>query len=80
MLYREEYYDEDTDRKGIADILIRKHRNGPTGVVELIFKAEQTRFYDIDRTHQGLGVNNYQTPTNSPVQMPHMAPNPTPPF
>lgn len=70
MLYREEYYDPDTDRKGLADILIRKHRNGPVGGVELIFKSEQTRFYDIDRVHQGLDVNNYQTPTNSPVEVP----------
>jgi replicative DNA helicase len=29
MLYREEYYDEFTDRKGVTDILIRKNRNGP---------------------------------------------------
>ncbi len=80
MLYREDYYDPDTDRKGIADVLIRKHRNGPVGGVELIFKAEQTRFYDVDRVHQSLGVNDYQTPNNSPVQMPANAPShqPTP--
>jgi len=70
MLYREDYYDPDTDRKGLADILIRKHRNGPTGRVELIFKSEQTRFYDIDRVHKGLGVK-YKTPTNSPVEIPN---------
>jgi len=49
FLYREEYYDKDTSRKGITDILIRKHRNGPIGEVELHFKAEQARFYDLDR-------------------------------
>lgn len=69
MIYREDYYDPDTDRKGIADILIRKHRNGPVGRVELIFKSEQTRFYDIDRVHRSLKTD-YETPTNSPVQMP----------
>jgi hypothetical protein len=69
MIYREDYYDPDTDRKGIADILIRKHRNGPVGRVELIFKSEQTRFYDIDRVHRSLKVD-YDTPSNSPVQMP----------
>lgn len=69
MLYREEYYDPDTDRKGLADLLIRKHRNGPTGRVELIFKAEQTRFYDIDRVHQGMGTK-YQMPQNAPVEAP----------
>lgn len=51
MLYREEYYNEDTDRQNIADVFIRKHRNGPTGRVELLFKKEQMRFYDIDKQH-----------------------------
>ena len=69
MIYREDYYDPDTDRKGLADIIIRKHRNGPVGRVELIFKSEQTRFYDIDRTHRGLNMD-YETPTNSPVKVP----------
>ncbi len=49
FMYREDYYDKDTERKGITDILIRKHRNGPIGEVELMFKAEHARFYDIDR-------------------------------
>jgi replicative DNA helicase len=51
MMYREDYYEEDSDRPGITDIYIRKHRNGPTGRVELLFKKEQMRFYDIDKTH-----------------------------
>jgi replicative DNA helicase len=51
MMYRDDYYNEDTDRQGICDIFIRKHRNGPTGRVELLFKKEQMRFYDIDRAH-----------------------------
>jgi len=38
MLYRDEYYDPDTDRKGTADILIRKNRNGVTGEIPLHFK------------------------------------------
>ncbi len=49
MLYREDYYEEDSDRKGITDIFIRKHRNGPTGHIELMFEREKMRFYDIDR-------------------------------
>ncbi|MEK7202426.1 MAG: replicative DNA helicase [Patescibacteria group bacterium] len=49
FMYREDYYDKDTERKGVTDILIRKHRNGPIGEVELHFKAEHARFYDIDR-------------------------------
>ncbi len=51
MMYREDYYEEDTDRRGVTDIFIRKHRNGPTGRVEMMFKAEQMRFYDIDHGH-----------------------------
>lgn len=51
MMYREDYYEEDSDRQGITDMYIRKHRNGPVGRVELLFKKEQMRFYDIDKTH-----------------------------
>lgn len=49
MLYREDYYEEDTDKKGITDVYIRKHRNGPIGHVELAFKKEQMRFVDIEK-------------------------------
>jgi replicative DNA helicase len=55
MMYRDDYYNEDSDRQGIADIFIRKHRNGPTGRVELMFKKEQMRFYDIDKQHSSGG-------------------------
>jgi replicative DNA helicase len=51
MMYREDYYEEDSSRPGMTDIYIRKHRNGPTGRVELLFKKEQTRFYDVDHAH-----------------------------
>ncbi|MBI1813183.1 replicative DNA helicase [Candidatus Peregrinibacteria bacterium] len=54
MMYREDYYDEDSDRPGMADIYIRKHRNGPTGRIELHFKREQMRFYDVDKQHSGM--------------------------
>jgi replicative DNA helicase len=50
MMYREDYYEEDSDRPGVTDIYIRKHRNGPTGRVELMFKREQMRFYDMDKS------------------------------
>lgn len=49
FIYREDYYDKDTTRKGITDILIRKHRNGPVGEIELFFQPEQTRFRDLDK-------------------------------
>ena len=49
MMYREDYYEEDTERVGITDLFIRKHRNGPTGRIELAFKKEQMNFITIDR-------------------------------
>lgn len=52
MMYREEYYEEDSDRPGVTDIYIRKHRNGPTGRIEMAFKKEQMRFLSIDKGHR----------------------------
>ena len=49
MMYREDYYEEDTEKKGVTDIYIRKHRNGPTGHIELMFKKEQMKFLDIEK-------------------------------
>lgn len=51
MLYREDYYEEDSSRPGMVDVYIRKHRNGPVGRVEMMFKKEQMRFYDVDKAH-----------------------------
>jgi replicative DNA helicase len=58
MMYREDYYEEDSDRPGHTDMYIRKHRNGPTGRIELMFKKEQMRFYDIDTQHKRSGMDN----------------------
>jgi replicative DNA helicase len=44
FIYRDEYYDEDSEREGIADLLIAKHRNGGLGTVELTFQKEYPRF------------------------------------
>jgi len=49
MMYREDYYEEDTDRAGLTDIFVRKHRHGNIGRAELMFRKEQMRFFDIDR-------------------------------
>ncbi|MEK9159750.1 MAG: replicative DNA helicase [Patescibacteria group bacterium] len=51
MMYREDYYEEDTDRQGMTDIYVRKHRHGMVGRAELLFKKEQMRFFDVDRKH-----------------------------
>jgi len=44
MMYREEYYKPDTQDKGVAEVIIGKHRNGPTGTVKLTFLGEYTKF------------------------------------
>jgi replicative DNA helicase len=51
FLYREEVYDEDTERKNIMDVLVRKHRNGPIGQAELFFKKETQRLSSVDKKH-----------------------------
>ena len=47
FLYRDDYYDEQSDAAGIADLIIRKQRNGPTGTVQLNFYKEQMRFENL---------------------------------
>lgn len=49
MLYREEYYKPDTADKGIAEVIIGKQRNGPTGEVRLSFRGEFCRFDNLSR-------------------------------
>ncbi len=53
MLHREDYYDPDTDKKGLTDICIRKNRNGPVGEVELMFHREIMRFVETGKTGYG---------------------------
>ncbi len=52
FIYRDDYYEKDSERKNIADILIRKHRNGPVGQVELFFKPEQMLFTNLDKKRE----------------------------
>jgi replicative DNA helicase len=49
MLYRDEYYNSDTAERGIAEVIIAKHRNGPTGVVRLLFDPQFTKFKNLAR-------------------------------
>jgi replicative DNA helicase len=52
FLYRDEYYNgAKSEKPGIAEVIIAKHRNGPIGTVELGFRKELTRFENIDRHH-----------------------------
>jgi replicative DNA helicase len=55
FIYREEYYNPETERKKITDILVKKHRNGPTDSIELYFDNEKQRFRSLDTKHTGSG-------------------------
>jgi replicative DNA helicase len=50
MLYRDEYYNPDTPDRGVAEVIVTKHRNGPTGTVKLLFQAGQTRFVNMQQS------------------------------
>lgn len=51
FIYREAYYNPETERENITDLIISKHRNGPTGKVELYFHPERLRFMSLDKKH-----------------------------
>src|SRR5688572_13013321 len=52
FIYREEYYNPETENKNVATILIKKHRNGPTDNVDLYFERDKQRFSSLDRKHK----------------------------
>jgi replicative DNA helicase len=56
FIYREEVYNPETERQNITDILIRKHRNGPIGKVELYFDKAKQRLRTLDKKHSGASV------------------------
>ena len=49
FIYRDDYYNEDSEKKGIAEIIIAKQRNGPIGTVELSWQPSLTRFANLAR-------------------------------
>ncbi len=53
FIYREAYYNPETERENITDLIIAKHRNGPTGRIELYFHPERLRFMSLDKRHDG---------------------------
>ncbi len=53
FLYRDDYYNEDSEEKGIAEVIIAKQRHGSTGTVKLRWIAEQTRFTDLEINYNG---------------------------
>lgn len=49
FIYRDDYYNRDTERKGVSEIIIAKQRNGPIGTVELAWLPEYTKFANLER-------------------------------
>jgi replicative DNA helicase len=49
FLYRDEYYNPESDDKGIAEVIVGKHRNGPTGKVQLAWMEQYTKFASLAR-------------------------------
>jgi replicative DNA helicase len=47
MIYRDEYYNPDTADRGITEVIVTKHRNGPVGTVKLLFEPQFTRFRNL---------------------------------
>ncbi len=56
FIYRDELYNENTERKNIADVIIAKHRNGPTGVVSLYFKKELAQFREAELRNKEIDI------------------------
>ncbi|MBE2235756.1 MAG: replicative DNA helicase, partial [Anaerolinea sp.] len=54
FIYREEMYNEETEKQNIADVIVAKHRNGPTGSVSLFFRKELTQFRDLEMRREEL--------------------------
>jgi replicative DNA helicase len=51
FIYRDDVYNPDSPEKGIAEIIVAKHRNGPTGTIKLKWIPEYTKFWELDLRH-----------------------------
>ncbi len=60
FIHREDKMNKESDRPNIAEILIEKHRNGPTGKVELYFDEKRTSFMPMDKTGYGEFANEFE--------------------
>jgi len=52
FIYREDYYNPETERQNLTDLIIAKHRRGPTGKIELFFDKARVRFMSLDKKHE----------------------------
>jgi len=55
FVYRDKVYNPETEKENIADLIVAKHRNGPTGQISLFFNETQTRFVDLAPSGMGAG-------------------------
>jgi replicative DNA helicase len=51
FLYRDEYYDKESEDKGVAECIISKQRNGPVGTVKMAWLGQFSRFGNLDVVH-----------------------------
>jgi replicative DNA helicase len=65
FVYREDYYDEQSERIGEADIIIAKHRNGPTGKKTLTFLSKYPRFANVYLERSGDPAASHKGPATS---------------
>jgi replicative DNA helicase len=59
FLYRDDYYNPETEKKNIIEIIISKQRNGPTGTVELVFLKNFNKFVSVDHSMQDSAVGQF---------------------
>lgn len=48
FIYRDEYYNPDSEKKGVAEVIVAKQRSGPTGPVELAWLSQYTKFGNLE--------------------------------
>jgi replicative DNA helicase len=68
FLYRDDYYDKESDKKNIIEIIISKQRNGPVGTVELVFMKQFNKFVNLERSYSTVP----EPPPKSGKQIPDM--------
>jgi len=56
FIYRDEMYNENTEKQNIADVIVAKHRNGPTDTIQLYFKRELAQFLDAEVRRQEVSI------------------------